>query len=164
MFERFGEFDSAEGLNMTAAGLLTEGDKDSLLILAQENGIDTEDANDYIAGDTQELCTSVMAAIGKLEIESKEHNSKQGIEKMALSLITTMAKGMCTEPAVATGIRRKGKRIHEILELMRNVASTHKQGNIGMSCGTDRQLQGIIRAYYTEGKEAAKQQIESLYA
>ena len=39
MFERFGEFDSAEELNLTAEGLKTEGDMESLLVLAEENGI-----------------------------------------------------------------------------------------------------------------------------
>lgn len=48
MFERFGEFDSAEELNLTAEGLKTEGDMESLLILAEENGIDKEDAEDYM--------------------------------------------------------------------------------------------------------------------
>ena len=34
MFERFGEFDSAEEINLTAEGLKTEGDMESLLVLA----------------------------------------------------------------------------------------------------------------------------------
>lgn len=47
MFDKFGEFDSAEELNKAAEGLKEEGDKESLIELAKENGIDPEDAEDY---------------------------------------------------------------------------------------------------------------------
>lgn len=43
MFDKFGEFDSAEELNKAAEGLKEEGDKESLIELAKENGIDPED-------------------------------------------------------------------------------------------------------------------------
>jgi hypothetical protein len=33
---------------------------------------------------------------------------------------------------------------------MREEASKHKVGNMGTSCGTDRQLCEIIRAYYLD--------------
>lgn len=49
MFEKFGEFDSVEELNRAAAGQKAEGDEEALLILAEENGIDREDAEDYIS-------------------------------------------------------------------------------------------------------------------
>ena len=35
MFKVFGEFDSAKEINMTAEGLLNEGDKDNLYVLAR---------------------------------------------------------------------------------------------------------------------------------
>lgn len=47
MFDKFGEFDSAEELNKAAEGLKEEGDKESLIELAKENGIDPEDTEDY---------------------------------------------------------------------------------------------------------------------
>ena len=46
LFERFGEFDSVEELNMTAEGLKAEGDLESLKILAVENGLDAADAEE----------------------------------------------------------------------------------------------------------------------
>ena len=72
MFDRFGEFDSVEELNAAAAGLKAEGDRESLLILAKENGIDKEDAEDYMDGCVEELATPLMAALGKLEVEKKD--------------------------------------------------------------------------------------------
>ena len=46
MFDKFGEFDSVEELNKAAAGLKTEGDEESLIALAEENGLTREDAED----------------------------------------------------------------------------------------------------------------------
>ena len=48
MYDRFGEFDSWEELNSAAQGQKEEGDEESLLILAKENGIDKEDAEDFL--------------------------------------------------------------------------------------------------------------------
>lgn len=47
----FGEFDSAEELNMAAAGLKEEGDIKNIYVLAKENGIEKEDAEAYIKGE-----------------------------------------------------------------------------------------------------------------
>lgn len=69
MFEVFGKFESIEALNMTAEGLKTEGDKASLFKLAEENGIEKEDAKDYLDGmDT--FATASMAALGRIKIEA----------------------------------------------------------------------------------------------
>ena len=50
MFEKFGEFDSAEEINRAAAAQRAEGDTEALMQIAIENGIDKEDAQDYAAG------------------------------------------------------------------------------------------------------------------
>ncbi len=72
LFERFGEFDSVEELNMTAEGLKEEGDLESLKVLAEENGLDVADAEDYADGIVTELANSLLAALGKLKVEYKE--------------------------------------------------------------------------------------------
>ena len=72
LFEKFGEFDSAEELNRAAAAQLAEGDIDAIYGIAEENGIDREDAEDYIDGAAPELCTPIMAALGKLKVEAAE--------------------------------------------------------------------------------------------
>ena len=70
MFEIFGEMDSAEEINKTAEGLKKEGDMDSLIKLAEENGIDAEFAWKYHLGQTESLCDAATAAIGKIEAEA----------------------------------------------------------------------------------------------
>ena len=50
MFDKFGEFDSAEEINRAAAAQLKEGDLDAVKTIAEENGLDSEDAEDYCTG------------------------------------------------------------------------------------------------------------------
>ena len=71
MFEKFGNFNSAEEINMSADGLFNEGDMDSLKELAKENGLgDVVDG--YIEGMFSPLCDPTTAAIGKLEVEAAD--------------------------------------------------------------------------------------------
>lgn len=70
MFDTFGEFDSAEELNAAAAGQKAEGDTGALKELAEENGIDEDDVQDYMDGVTDSLCTPLTAAYGKLAVET----------------------------------------------------------------------------------------------
>ena len=62
MFEKFGEFDSYEEINRAAAAQLKEGDKEAIYMIAKENGIDREDAEDYINGDLDQFATPLTAA------------------------------------------------------------------------------------------------------
>ncbi len=71
MYEIFGEFDSAEELNMCAEGLKIEGDSENLIKLAEENGIVAGVATAYFKGIMPELADIYEAAVGKLLIELK---------------------------------------------------------------------------------------------
>ena len=70
MFERFGEFNSAAEINETAVNLRKEGDRESLEVLAKENGIDPDVLEVFLDGDLLYLCDEMTAAIGKLDVES----------------------------------------------------------------------------------------------
>ena len=72
MFDKFGEFDSAQEINEAAAAQLAEGDTEAVYAIAEENGIDAEDADDLINGDIDELTNPLMAALGKLDLEEAE--------------------------------------------------------------------------------------------
>ena len=165
MFDQFGEFDSVEELNLAAEGLLKEGDTDSLMRLAVENGLDPEDAEDYIHGESGQLASLSMAAYGRITMDEKENINKikNPMEQMAMRTILTVLRGMLSEDTVAAGVMRKGKRSMKILEQMRQQAEKHKSGNMGMCCGTDRELSGIIRAYYTQDAQALEQAVKNLY-
>ncbi len=104
MFDRFGEFDSAEEINAKAAELKAAGDMDGLTALAEENGLDEEDAQDYMDNGITTLCTWTTAAFGKLDVECKELKLEREFEMLFQEL-----KMMCYKESVARGIRKKGK-------------------------------------------------------
>lgn len=105
MFDRFGEMESAAQINELATNLKNEGDRDSIKALAKENGIDEEVANAFIDGIIPFLCDDMSAAIGKLEIESKEVKAEELISDWCEYI-----KQRCMEEeAMSKAVRAKGK-------------------------------------------------------
>lgn len=116
MFEKFGEFDSAEEINRAAAAQLKEGDEEAIFAIAKENGIDREDAEDYIDGVVDELVTPLMAAYGKIAVEEAELKPYEIMEDWI-----TYIKQRCAEDIeMAVAVRRKGKSLEDcIAEIMK---------------------------------------------
>ena len=111
MFEKFGNFDSAEELNMAAEGLKQEGDRDSLISLALENGIDSEDAADYFDGCMDRLASPLMAAVGKLEVEKRDFTVQEIVEDWYQYIIS-----VCSESEdMARAVRKKDKSLKECI-------------------------------------------------
>ena len=107
MFDKFGEFDSAEEINRAAAAQLAEGDTEAIYAIAKENGIDVEEADDFIDGVTTELVNPLMAALGKLRVEAEELKPEEIMEDWL-----TYIKGQCmNDEAVAAAVRKKGKNL-----------------------------------------------------
>lgn len=105
MFERFGEFDSAQEINETAVNLRKEGDKESLKVLAKENGIDGDVLEAFLDGSLLYLCDDMGAAIGKIEVEAKEVKCAEIMEDWVEYI-----KAQCFEKLeVAQAVRKKGK-------------------------------------------------------
>ena len=105
MFEKFGEFHSYEEINRAAAAQLKEGDKEAIYMIAKENGIDREDAEDYINGDLDQLATPLTAAYGKLQAEAAE---LEPYEIMA-DWLEYIRMRCAEDPEMALAVRRKGK-------------------------------------------------------
>ncbi|CAK7079816.1 MAG: hypothetical protein ENTA_01439 [Enterocloster clostridioformis] len=105
MFDKFGEFDSADEMNRAAAAQRKEGDNEAILAIAEENGIDKEDAMDFIDGCVAAFVTPLMAAYGKLDIEAKELNPYEIMEDWLQYIKLRCAE----EPEMAVAVRRRGK-------------------------------------------------------
>lgn len=105
MWEKHGEFDSAEELNKKAAELLADRKTAEILELAAENGIDKEDAEGFIDKYEFELATPMMAAEGKLKIEA-EKLKLAGILSEWRDILLTMA---AEDEKLRAAIRKKGK-------------------------------------------------------
>lgn len=105
MFDKFGEFDSAEELNRAAAAQKAEGDHEALIALAEENGIEKDDAEDYWNGDVDTLCTVKTAALAKLSMESKDLK----LSGVLLDWVSEVAEMATEDVSLAAGIRKKDK-------------------------------------------------------
>lgn len=162
MFDKFGEFDSHEELNRAAAAQLAEGDTEAVIAIAMENGIDKEDAEDYIDGCTEELVTPLMAAVGKLGVEAKELELAGVLEDWQENIIQ-----ICMEDSeFCVAVRRKGKKLAECMgELLKFSFNSKKQvseiickaaglrdGNrkdpVYMGIPSKAEAKKIIRSYY----------------
>ena len=74
MEKKFGIFNTVEELNRAAAAQKEEGDLEALIGIAVENGLEKEDAEEYMESEDPEdfLCNATMAAIGKLNMEEQD--------------------------------------------------------------------------------------------
>ena len=105
MFDKFGEFNSAEEINKTAEGLFNEGDSTSLYEMAKENGIEKEYVDMYLAGAIPALCDVLTAALGKIDVEVADLKPKEIMEDWVEYL-----RGQCMENEIlAFSVRKKGK-------------------------------------------------------
>lgn len=123
MFEKFGEFDSAEELNRTAEGLLKEGDTASILELAEENGIDKEDAEDYIAGDVEEFANPLMAALGKLDVECRTLKP----EEIMADWVEYIRIRCRESEEMAGAVRKRGKSLEGCITELLKWSFAHKK-------------------------------------
>ena len=111
MFDKFGEFDSAAELNAAAERLLKEADTNAIRVLVEENGIDQEDAEDYITGAVTELATPLMAAMGKLKVEAEDLKLDGILKDWKEQVID-----LCTEDKeICIAVRKKGKCLQDCM-------------------------------------------------
>jgi hypothetical protein len=171
MFEKFGEFDSAEEINRAAAAQLAEGDTQAVLTIAKENGIDPEDAQDYIDGVVDTLTTPLLAATGKIDLEAKDLSIAGVLSDWKDLLLDACMDNIELQFAV----RKKGKRVAEcmaslikfayenkvqvsdkitsITKVNQNGSSVPIRSPLYMGIPTRAQVQQLIRAYYLGDKQ-----------
>ena len=122
LYKKFGEFDSVEELNRAAVAQRNEGDEEALVILAQENGIDKEDAEDFMDGCVDELATPLMAAVGKLKVED-EQLKLQGVLVDWKDAVVEM----CTDDEqIQRAVRKKGKSLRDCMAALLRFAFENK--------------------------------------
>lgn len=159
MFEKFGEFNSYYEINRAAAAQLAEGDTEAIILLAKENGIDPEDAQDYIRGYMPALCTERMAAIGKLELEARELK----LEGLLLDWKGYIVECCMDSEGLCIAVRQKGMSLATCLSaLLKYSFETKKQVPDAVVKGADLRTplyigvpgradaKRIIKEYYTK--------------
>lgn len=165
MEKKFGIFKTVEELNRAAAAQKAEGDEEALIALAIENGLDREDAEDYMDGAMDKLCTPYMAAIAKLNSEAKELELKSQLLDWKDYLIQIMTEYQGDElnnavfdpdkkllDVMAKGMKLSSEnRIQVDKRIIKAAGLPDSAAYIGM-CGRD-DLRQIIMSYYLEGAE-----------
>ncbi len=122
MFKKYGEFDSFEEINAKAKEFLEAEDIDAVRELAKENGLDQEDTEDYIDGAENRLCTVLMAAMGKLNVEQKN------LEICGVLWDWTgYIRDLCMNNyEMAAAVRKKGKKLAECMAALIRFSFEHK--------------------------------------
>lgn len=137
MFEKFGLMKSAAELNKAAEGFRKEGDEESLIALARENGIDEEDARDYMDGAVDEFVTTSMAAVGRMNVIREEIRKERNVQYRAnQTMIHGIIMGVLSEPEVAAGILKHENIVMELVDGIKGTVHT----------GTDEDTRQLIRA------------------
>ena len=104
LYEKFGELNSAQEINELAENLFNENDIESLKELAKENGL-SDMVKLYLEGELPDLCDSLSAAIGKIEVEAAELKPREIMEDWVEYL-----RGQCLENEIlAFQVRKNGK-------------------------------------------------------
>lgn len=174
MEKKFGIFNTVEELNRAAAAQKAEGDLEALIGLATENGLEKEDAEDYMDSDDAEdtLCNETMAAIGKLKLEAEdlklESQMKDWKDFVVQMLMEYPTQHMEEDgAALANAVFNPDKKLLDVLAAGLKMASKNRvtidrritkaaglpesAGQIGM-CGRD-ELKKIILDYYMGDKK-----------
>lgn len=160
MEKKFGIFESSEEINRAAAAQLQQGDTEAVLLIAKENGIDEEDAKDYINGDVTELCTPLMAAFGKLKVESEDVEIFGAFEMWKGYIM----EGAANDSDLCAAIMKKDKTLIGALAAVLKEESKHRKNidkkickeagipsNVPMSTLTKPEQIKALRSYYLGG-------------
>lgn len=162
MYDKFGEFDSWEEINKAAEGQKEEGDTEALKELAKENGIDIEDAEDYLDGIIPELCTPLIAALGKLKVEEEDLKPKD----IMIDWINYIRTLCSNEKNICLAVRKKGKSLKGCIGALLKWSFGHQQqidkdiikaagvsaSKITLGIPGMREAHKLIKEYYLGGK------------
>ena len=96
---------SFQEINKLAENLFNEGDRESLEVLAEENGIPADFVKLFCSGEIPALCDPMTAALGKIEVEAEELKPQELMADWVEYL-----KSQCMEnELMAYSVRKKGK-------------------------------------------------------
>lgn len=145
-------------LNQQAEHLREEGDLKELEKLCEANGIDKEDASDYMEGYISELFTPFILAAAKLK---KERDAFKDLPT-ALSLYTDEIINMAQDKEIAEGILKDNKNLAEALGAIVKQASKTRKAipkeiskaagipeNVPMGDVDKPTFEKLIKEYYT---------------
>jgi len=123
MFEKFGEFDSAQELCELANNLFNEGDTASIKALGKENGLDEMMVDMYLEGMEPLFVEAEEAAVGKIEIEAAVLKPKD----IMVDWVNYIKTSSMEDRNLAIAVRRKGKSLKGCIGALLKWAFAHQQ-------------------------------------
>lgn len=154
-FDKFGEFDTYEEFINEAKALFESSDTQAVRDLAKENGLDPDDAEAYITGEETVLTDPVSYAIARVNIE-KETST---VEKPVAEYMATIARQVLAKGDNPLKTHYKDRHFKNIFEVMRKKA---KDENKTYACGSDRDMEKIMEAYYLDSEKAMEKVVKQL--
>lgn len=169
MFDKFGEFDSAEELNQKAEELKASGNTEGIYDLAQENGIDKEDAEDFVSGFQEEFASPLMAAAGKIKVESNNLELSGILEDWSDVVLRLCAENIqiarevrkksrslagCMAELIAFSFENKvqvSDKIVKITKIEHNGKKEPLRGPLYIGVPNNAEAKKIAEKYYKEG-------------
>lgn len=169
MFEKFGEFDSAEEMNKKAEELKKAGDTEKIYDLARENGIDKEDAEDFISGFQEKFVSPLMAAAGKIKVESNNLEIAGVLEDWSNVVLRLCAENVqiarkarkksrslagCMAELITFSFENKIEVSDEIVKITKIEHNGKKEplrGPLYMGVPNNAEVKRIAEKYYKEG-------------
>lgn len=151
MFDIYGEIETAEEINDVARSLKEEGERENLDKLCAENGIDAELAEMFWNGEIDFITDTLMAAVGKLDMEVKEAKGQNGYLESIANFLKAEAE---KDEKIAIAIRKKGKKLTEAYKAVENEARKWKKSGSNCVVMRDKDVFEIVEKYYKEGVRA----------
>ena len=164
IFTKYGNFNSADEINEAAKNQLAQGDTEAIREIARENGLDPEDAEEFITGGWDRVCSETSAALGKITIEE----DSMTISGIMHDWIRYIQLCISESKEFAVAVRRSDKSLAGALgailkaseELMEEVddaileaADVHFKGQVKFGIPEEAQVREIVKAYYLGGNE-----------
>lgn len=164
IFTKYGNFNSADDINEAAKNQLAQGDTEAIREIARENGLDPEDAEEFITGGWDRVCSETSAALGKITIEE----DSMTISGIMHDWIRYIQLCISESKEFAIAVRRSDKSLAGALgailkaseELMEEVddaileaADVHFKGQVKFGIPEEAQVREIVKAYYLGGNE-----------
>lgn len=159
-------FESVKDLNEVAAVLKEKGDADALIELAEENGLDAGDAEDYLDGVVPELANAYMAAVGRVKVEKDTLQIKgilddwtgyiislcDGNDEMCAAVMhSDKSLAGCMSALIRFSFENKAQISEEIVKMTKvshNGKEEPLRGPLYMGVPNKTECKKIIREYY----------------
>ena len=164
IFTKYGEFNSADEINEAAQNQLNQGDIEAVREIAKENGIDLDDAEDFISGGWDRICSPTSAALGKIAVET-EAMKITGIMndwiryiQMCISESQVFASAVRSKKkslagAIGAILKASEQLMESVDDAILEAADINFKGQVKFGIPEEATVREIVKTYYLGGNE-----------